>query len=120
MAPMLQLPSTFLINDTFLRFRDASEKAGVTIPIIPGIMPIGNFDQIVRFSAMCGASIPAWLHEQMAPVQDDLDAVKALGIELATKQCRELLKAGVPGIHFYTLNKSEATIAIRNQLTDLL
>ncbi len=110
----------FFENDTFLRFRDATEKAGVTIPIIPGIMPIGNFDQIVRFSSMCGASIPAWLHEQMAPVQDDPDAVKALGIELAAKQCRELLQAGVPGIHFYTLNKSEATIAIRNQLTDLL
>jgi len=110
----------FFENDTFLRFRDATEKAGVTIPIIPGIMPIGNFDQIVRFSSMCGASIPSWLHEQMAPVQDDPDAVKALGIELAAKQCRELLQAGVPGIHFYTLNKSEATIAIRNQLTDLL
>ncbi len=110
----------FFDNDTFFRFRDASEKAGITIPIIPGIMPIGNFDQIVRFSSMCGASIPVWLHEQMAPVQDNLDAVKALGIELATKQCRELLQAGVPGIHFYTLNKSEATIAIRNQLTDLL
>jgi len=110
----------FFDNDTFLRFRDATEKAGITIPIIPGIMPIGNFAQIVRFSSMCGASIPVWLHEQMASVQDDLDAVKALGIELAVKQCRELLQADVPGIHFYTLNKSEATIAIRNQLTDLL
>jgi len=110
----------FFDNETFFRFRDACENAGITIPIIPGIMPVGNFDQIVRFSAMCGASIPAWLHEQMAPLQGDLDAVKALGIELATKQCRELLQAGVPGIHFYTLNKSEATIAIRNQLTDLL
>ncbi|MDQ6981840.1 MAG: methylenetetrahydrofolate reductase [NAD(P)H] [Mariprofundus sp.] len=110
----------FFDNDTFFRFRDASEKAGVTIPIIPGIMPIGNFDQIVRFSSMCGASIPSWLHGQMEPVKGDLDAVKALGIKLATKQCRELLQAGVPGIHFYTLNKSEATIAIRNQLTDLL
>jgi len=110
----------FFDNDTFLRFRDATEKAGITIPIIPGIMPIGNFDQIVRFSSMCGASIPPWLHEQMAPVNNDPDAVKALGIELATKQCRELLQAGVPGIHFYTLNKSEATIAIRHQLADLL
>ncbi|MDQ6999388.1 MAG: methylenetetrahydrofolate reductase [NAD(P)H], partial [Mariprofundus sp.] len=110
----------FFDNETFFRFRDACENAGITIPIIPGIMPVGNFDQIVRFSAMCGASIPAWLHEQMAPLQGDLDAVKALGIELATKQCRELLQADVPGIHFYTLNKSEATIAIRNQLTDLL
>lgn len=110
----------FFDNDTFFRFRDATEKAGITIPIIPGIMPIGNFDQIVRFSAMCGASIPAWLHEKMEPVKGDPEAVKALGIELATQQCRELLQAGIPGIHFYTLNKSQATIAIRNQLIDLL
>jgi len=110
----------FFDNDTFLRFRDKTEQAGVTIPIIPGIMPISNFDQIVRFSGMCGAQIPGWLHKTMAPVKDNLDAVKKLGIELAVKQCRELIQTGVPGLHFYTLNKSKATIAIRNQLTDLL
>jgi len=110
----------FFDNDAFFRFRDATEKAGITIPIIPGIMPVGNFEQIVRFSGMCGASIPDWLTEKMTPIKDDLDAVKALGIELASKQCRELLQTGAPGLHFYTLNKSEATIAIRNQLTDLL
>ncbi len=110
----------FFDNDTFFRFRDDCRAAGITLPIIPGIMPIGNFDQIVRFSAMCGAGIPDWLRQQMEPIKDDLDAVKALGIDLAAKQCRELLQAGVPGLHFYTLNKSEATIAIRNQLTDLL
>jgi len=110
----------FFDNESFFRFRDDCRAAGITLPIIPGIMPIGNFDQIVRFSAMCGASIPDWLREQMAPVKENPEAVKALGIELAAKQCRELLHAGVPGLHFYTLNKSEATIAIRNQLTDLL
>ncbi len=106
----------FFNNDVFFRFRDATARAGVTIPIIPGIMPITNFEQIVRFSAMCGATIPDWLHDRMAPIQDNLDAVKKLGIDLATKQCRELLKAGVPGLHFYTLNKSEATIAISRNL----
>ena len=110
----------FFDNDTFFRFRDDCRAAGITLPIIPGIMPVGNFDQIVRFSSMCGASIPDWMHEQMAPIKDNLDNVKAMGIELAVKQCRELLQAGVPGLHFYTLNKSEATIAIRKQLTDLL
>ncbi|MBL4774542.1 MAG: methylenetetrahydrofolate reductase [NAD(P)H] [Mariprofundus sp.] len=110
----------FFDNDTFFRFRDATEKAGITIPIIPGIMPVGNFDQIVRFSGMCGASIPNWLSEKMNPIKDDLDATKALGIELAAQQCRELLQAGAPGLHFYTLNKSDATIAIRHQLIDLL
>ncbi len=110
----------FFDNETFFRFRDDCRAAGVTLPIIPGIMPIGNFDQIVRFSSMCGASIPAWLHERMAPIKDDLEAVKALGIELAAEQCRELLQADAPGLHFYTLNKSAATIAIRNRLVDLL
>jgi methylenetetrahydrofolate reductase (NADPH) len=110
----------FFDNDTFFRFRDDCRAAGIILPIIPGIMPIGNFDQIVRFSAMCGAGIPDWLREQMEPIKDDLEAVKALGIDLAAKQCHELLQAGVPGLHFYTLNKSEATIAIRNQLIDLL
>jgi len=110
----------FFDNDAFFRFRDAADAAGITLPIIPGIMPIGNFEQIVRFSGMCGTSIPDWLGKKMEPVQHDLEAVKALGIELAAKQSRELILAGVPGLHFYTLNKSEATIAIRNQLTDLL
>jgi methylenetetrahydrofolate reductase (NADPH) len=110
----------FFDNDTFFRFRDATEKAGITIPIIPGIMPVSNFDQIVRFSGMCGASIPDWMSQKMQPIKEDLQAVQALGIELAAKQCRELLQAGAPGLHFYTLNKSVATIAIRNQLTDLL
>ncbi len=110
----------FFDNDTFFRFRDDCRAADITLPIIPGIMPISNFEQIVRFSAMCGAGIPDWLHARMEPLKDNLAAVQALGIELAVQQCRELLQAGVPGLHFYTLNKSEATIAIRNQLLDLL
>ena len=110
----------FFDNQAFFRFRDTCDKAGITIPIIPGIMPITNFEQIVRFSGMCGASIPDWLHQQMAPLGDDLEAVKRLGLELASQQCRELIQGGVPGLHFYTLNKSEATIAIHGKLRDLL
>jgi len=106
----------FFDNEAYFRFLDETAKAGVTIPLIPGIMPITNYDQIVRFSAMCGASIPDWVHEQMEPIREDLDAVKKLGIELATRQCSELLAAGIPGLHFYTLNKSEATIAIARNL----
>jgi len=106
----------FFGNGAFFKFRDAAATAGVTIPIIPGIMPITNYAQIVRFSAMCGANIPDWLRKRMEPVQDNPDAVKKLGIELATKQCRELLDAGVPGLHFYTLNKSEATISISREI----
>ncbi len=106
----------FFDNELFFRFRDEAVKAGVTMPLIPGMMPILNYEQIVRFSAMCGASIPAWMHEKMQPIQGDLAAVKALGIELATKQCQALLANDVVGLHFYTLNKSEATIAIVNEL----
>jgi len=110
----------FFDNAAFFSFRDQCRAAGITLPIIPGIMPISNYDQIVRFSAMCGASIPVWLHKKMEPINTDLDAVKALGIELAAVQCRELLEAGVPGLHFYTLNKSESTIAIVDKIRDLL
>jgi len=106
----------FFDNTDFFRFRDKALAAGVTIPVVPGIMPVTNFDQIVRFSAMCGASVPVWMHEKMAPVREDEDAVKALGIELATVQCRELLENDAPGLHFYTLNKSTATLAIVRNL----
>ena len=106
----------FFDNDSYYRFREKAEKKGITIPILPGIMPIGNYTQIVRFSEMCGVSIPGWLHEQMSPVADDLDAVKAMGIELATKQCQDLIANGAPGVHIYALNKSEASLAICKNL----
>ncbi len=106
----------FFDNDAFLRFCDAAHTAGVTMPVIPGIMPIGNYDQIVRFSAMCGATIPDWLHEAMRPIREDPEAVAAKGIEIATRQCEALLAAGAPGLHFYTLNKAEATLAISRNL----
>jgi len=106
----------FFDNEVFFRFREKAIKAGVSMPLIPGMMPVLNYEQIVRFSAMCGASIPNWMHKKMQPVQGDLAVVKALGIELATKQCQELLANDVAGLHFYTLNKSEATIAIAHEL----
>ncbi|OIO71713.1 MAG: methylenetetrahydrofolate reductase [NAD(P)H] [Zetaproteobacteria bacterium CG_4_9_14_3_um_filter_49_83] len=106
----------FFDNDTFFRFRDAAHAAGVTLPIVPGIMPITNFEQIVRFSGMCGASIPEKIHQQMSPIQQNLDDVKKLGIDIAISQCQALLSNGVPGLHFYTLNKSEATLAINREL----
>ena len=102
----------FFDNDAFFRFREKAEKAGVTIPLIPGIMTVTNYEQIVRFSAMCGAKVPDWLHQKMQPIQHDLEAVKQLGIELATAQCQQLLAQSTSGLHFYTLNKSEATLAI--------
>ncbi|MDX8388263.1 MAG: methylenetetrahydrofolate reductase [NAD(P)H] [Ghiorsea sp.] len=106
----------FFDNDHYDRFVEQAQKLGITIPIIPGIMPIANYDQIVRFSDMCGAGIPSWLHAKMKPVAGDLDAVKAMGIELATKQCQDLIANGAPGVHIYALNKSEASLAICNNL----
>ncbi len=106
----------FFDNDAYFRFMDKAAAAGVTIPVIPGIMPVGNYDQIVRFSAMCGANVPDWLHERMAPVREDAEATFRLGVEIATAQCRELIARGAPGLHFYTLNKPDATLAIVRDL----
>ncbi|MDQ6950572.1 MAG: methylenetetrahydrofolate reductase [NAD(P)H] [Mariprofundales bacterium] len=106
----------FFDNDAFYRFIDATAKAGVTIPIIPGIMPIGNFSQIARFSAMCGTTIPDHVRSQMEPLADDLDQVQAMGIKLAREQCADLLAHGVAGLHFYCLNKSAMTLAVIDQL----
>ena len=106
----------FFDNEAFYRFRDRATANGVTIPIVPGIMPVTNYTQIVRFSAMCGAIIPNWLHTRMQPLVDDAEATKAAGIDIAAGQCTELLAHGAPGLHFYTLNKSAATIAICGKL----
>ncbi|MBL1352795.1 MAG: methylenetetrahydrofolate reductase [NAD(P)H] [Zetaproteobacteria bacterium] len=106
----------FFDNELFFRFRDAADKAGVTIPLIPGVMPILNYEQIVRFSNMCGTSISDQVHQKMQPISGDLVAVADMGVDLAVAQCRELLNEGVAGLHFYTLNKSAATIAIVNAL----
>lgn len=102
----------FFDNTLFFRFRDAAAKAGVTMPLIPGMMPIVNYEQIVRFSNMCGATIPQLVHESMQPIAEDLSAVASKGVDLAVAQCRELLEEGVAGLHFYTLNKSAATLAV--------
>jgi methylenetetrahydrofolate reductase (NADPH) len=106
----------FFDNEAFYRFRDRAVAAGVSIPIIPGIMPVTNYTQIVRFSAMCGAIIPDWLHTRMQPIVDDAEATKQAGIDIAAEQCADLLAHGAPGLHFYTLNKSEATIAVCRRL----
>ncbi|MDQ6988576.1 MAG: methylenetetrahydrofolate reductase [NAD(P)H] [Mariprofundaceae bacterium] len=106
----------FFDNAHYYRFREAADKMGITIPIIPGIMPIANYAQIVRFSAMCGASIPDWLQQKMQPISEDLDSTKQMGIDLASQQAQDLLDQGAPGLHIYALNKSEASKAICKNL----
>jgi methylenetetrahydrofolate reductase (NADPH) len=89
-----------------------ARRAGINVPIVPGIMPITNVSQIERFTSLCGAAIPAELKARLDRAREDSGAVMALGVEHAILQCRELLEKGAPGIHFYTLNKSYATRAI--------
>ncbi len=92
---------------------------GIRVPILPGIMPITNYSQIQRFTALCGASLPQDLKRELEAVQGDLDAVTHIGIRHAAHQCEELLHKGAPGIHFYTLNKSRATREILEHLRRL-
>jgi methylenetetrahydrofolate reductase (NADPH) len=102
----------FFDNADFYRFRDQARAMGIKTPIIAGIMPIVNVSQIKRFVSMCGAKIPHPLLEKLESVEQDAEAVYAAGIEHSVAQCRDLLKNGVDGLHFYTLNKSRATVDI--------
>jgi len=99
----------FFDNHDFFTFEKRIREKGVTVPIIPGIMPITNYHQILRFTQMCGAKIPEKIIRDLQPIQDDVVEVQRYGIEYATSQCKELIAHGVPGIHFYTLNKSNAS-----------
>jgi len=102
----------FFDNELYFDFVEDARRAGVDVPIIPGIMPITNYGQIKRFTEMCGATIPEELTAQLDGRADDPEAVAELGVAYATLQCSDLLARGAPGIHFYTLNRSPATRAI--------
>jgi methylenetetrahydrofolate reductase (NADPH) len=111
------LTQLFFDNADFHQFRDhLTHKLGVSVPIVPGIVSILSGTQIKRFTAMCGARIPAPLEAKLEELGEDDAAVAEFGIEYATKQCEDLLRAGVPGIHFYTLNKAQATVRILKNL----
>jgi methylenetetrahydrofolate reductase (NADPH) len=106
----------FFDNDDFYRFRDAARAIGINVPIVAGIMPITNVAQIKRFIGMCGAKIPNPLLLKLEAVESDAEAVHAAGVDYATQQCNDLIGNGVDGIHFYTLNKSKATVQICKSL----
>jgi methylenetetrahydrofolate reductase (NADPH) len=106
----------FYHNRNFLDFRDRAEQLGVDVPIIPGIMPITEFARIKRITSLCGALIPDDLCSKLEAAQDDLEAQFEIGVDFAIQQCRELMDEGVPGMHFYVLNKSEATERILDAL----
>ena len=99
----------FYANDDFLSFRDRCQRIGIRVPIVPGLLPVTNFAQIQRITSLCGAKLPADFVAALAACGDDAEAQFEVGVEFATRQTAELLAEGVPGIHFYVLNKSEAT-----------
>ena len=106
----------FFDNAFYFDFVERARRVGVNVPIVPGIMPITNYEQLGRFVRLCGATVPMRLQLELEKVKDDPQAVAALGVAHATVQCMELLARGVPGIHFYTLNKSPATRMIVSAL----
>jgi methylenetetrahydrofolate reductase (NADPH) len=107
----------FFDNQDFFQFQDyLQNQQNVTCPIIPGVFPILNAKQIKKFTEMCGAILPSALISQLKDFEDDPEGATEFGIEYATQQCRELLDAGVPGIHFYTLNKTHSTARILKNL----
>lgn len=109
----------FFDNRYYFDFIDRAQNLGIQVPIIPGIMPILNVKQVQRFTKLCGSTIPAALMERLDAVQDDPETVRQLGIDHATEQCERLLQEGAPGIHFYTLNRSNATLKILESLRKL-
>src|SRR5438445_798339 len=107
----------FFDNADFYEFREQmTRKHGVKVPLVPGIIPILSASQIKRFTALCGARIPASVASNLEELGDDDAALTEFGIDFATKQCEDLLRAGAPGIHFYTLNKAQPTIRILQNL----
>jgi len=106
----------FFDNEDFYRFSDDLRKLGVKVPIIPGILPLQSAPQVRRFTSLCCSKIPAKLERELVKVENDDDAAVELGIEHASRQVEELMKFGVPGLHFYTLNKSYSVLAIHKNL----
>ena len=102
----------FYDNADFFRFRDRCESLGIQQPIVPGVLPVTNLAQIQRITSLCGARLPADLTESLTACTDDGDAQFEVGVEFATRQVQALIDGGVPGVHFYVLNKSQATAAV--------
>ncbi|TLS18946.1 MAG: methylenetetrahydrofolate reductase [NAD(P)H] [Betaproteobacteria bacterium] len=106
----------FYNADAYFHFVDAVRTAGVTIPIVPGIMPIASFSKLARFSDACGAEIPRWMRKKFEGFGDDADSIKAFGLDVVTELCQKLLAGGAPGLHFYSMNQSGLTTEIWQRL----
>ena len=107
----------FYNAEAYFYFLEQCEKAGITIPIVAGIMPITQYAQLFRFSEMCGADIPRWLRKRLESFGDDKASVQAFGLDVVSRLCQQLLDGGAPGLHFYTMNQSAPTLAILENLS---
>jgi methylenetetrahydrofolate reductase (NADPH) len=110
------LTQYFYNADAYAHFVEESRRRGVTAPIVPGIMPITSFARLARFSDACGAEIPRWVRKKMEAYGDDAESVRAFGLEVLVRLCERLLQLGAPGLHFYTMNQAEPTLAIAEAL----
>jgi len=106
----------FFNADAYFRFVDEASALGVSIPIVPGIMPIGNYVQLARFSDACGAEIPRWLRKKLESYGEDLASIRAFGLDVVTDLCDRLLAGGAPGLHFYTMNQAGPSSTIWQRL----
>lgn len=106
----------FFNSDAYFRFVDDAHRLGATIPVVPGIMPILSSSQLMRFSDACGAEIPRWIRLRLQAFGDDSASIKAFGLDVVTDLCDQLKSAGVPGLHFYTMNQSAASTEICKRL----
>lgn len=106
----------FYNADAYYRFVDDCEKMGLDIPIVPGIMPITNYQNLARFSDMCGAEIPRWLRKRLEDFGDDAVSLRNFGLQATMQLCKSLLEQGAPGLHFYSMNKSDPTQVIWREL----
>jgi len=106
----------FFNADAYFKFVEQIEKRGLSLPIVPGIMPITNYTQLARFSDMCGAEIPRWIRKRLEGFGDDRASIRAFGEDVVTQMCRTLLDAGAPGLHFYTMNQAGPTTALWQNL----
>ena len=107
----------FYNSDAYFRFVDDAHQLGVDVPVVPGIMPITSSSQLLRFSDACGAEIPRWIRLRLQAYGDDVASIKAFGLEVVTDLCDQLITAGVPALHFYTMNQSAATVQVLSQLS---
>lgn len=106
----------FYNADAYFRFVEECRAAGIGVPIVPGIMPIGNFSQLARFSDACGAEIPRWMRVKLEGYRDDSASIRAFGLDVVSALCEKLLAAGAPGLHFYTLNQAALSTEIWRRL----